>query len=482
MGFVLATHSRCVPKAAQILLISVTWFSSVGHSCTSEFPRLAPYFGTKTRYEEVNPFLLENPLLVNRKQDLLPNTCTPLQIVSVIRHGTRYPTHKQIKKMKKMYSLIQKYGGSRSAVAEDLQNWYMWYDDWMDGQLVKKGEQDMKNLAFRLATLFPYLFTAEKFQKGKMAFLTSSKHRCVDSTKAFISGLEHNYFGFPQDSEIDLEDTPYRQPVINDTLMRFFDHCEKFVAQVEDNDTAMYEVDKFKESPEMTKVLHKISSLLNIPENELNADLIQVAFFTCSFELAIKNTVNSPWCKLFDEEDGKVLEYLNDLKQYWKRGYGFDINSRSSCNLFQHIFQHLDSAVNESKRLQQISTPVVMQFGHAETLLPLLALMGLFKDEKPLLADSFTLQGERKFRSGHIVPYASNLVLVLYHCDLAETTQEEYQVQMLLNENLLPFPHSHQSVCHYDDLKKQYSHLIDHCHFKEECEIMRGGHVSEDEL
>lgn len=45
-----------------------------------------------------------------------------------------------------------------------------------------------------------------------------------------------------------------------------------------------------------------------------------------------------------------MLEYLNDLKQYWKRGYGYDINSRSSCILFQDIFQHLDKAVEESKR------------------------------------------------------------------------------------------------------------------------------------
>ncbi|XP_053306502.1 multiple inositol polyphosphate phosphatase 1 [Spea bombifrons] len=483
MSFAFSTYRRCAPKAVQMLLISVTWFCSGGHTCLiSQSPSLASYFGTKTRYEEVNQFLLENPILVNRKQDLLPDTCTPLKIVSVIRHGTRYPTKNQIKKMKKMYSLIQKYGGDGSELAGKLQKWNMWYEDWMDGQLVKKGEQDMKNLAIRLATLFPSLFTADKFKNCKMSFLTSSKHRCVDSTKAFISGLEHGYFGFPPNSGAEMEDVPCREPVINDTLMRFFDHCEKFVVQVEDNDTAMHELDKFKQGPEMTKVIRKISAHLNVPERELSADLIQVAFFTCSFELAINNVADSPWCKLFDEEDGKVLEYLNDLKQYWKRGYGFDINTRSSCNLFQHIIKHLDAAVAESKRSQQISTPVVMQFGHAETLLPLLALMGLFKDEEPLTADSFSSQGDRKFRSGQIVPYASNLVFVLYHCELAKTPQEEFQVQMLLNENLLPFPHSHESVCLYEDLKKQYGHLLNYCHVKEECDLFKAMHASEDEL
>jgi hypothetical protein len=34
-------------------------------------------------------------------------------------------------------------------------------------------------------------------------------------------------------------------------------------------------------------------------------DLIQVAFFTCSFDLAIKG-VHSPWCDVFDVDDARV--------------------------------------------------------------------------------------------------------------------------------------------------------------------------------
>lgn len=40
----------------------------------------------------------------------------------------------------------------------------------------------------------------------------------------------------------------------------------------------------------------------------------------------------------------KVLEYKNDLKQYWKRGYGYDINRKSSCSLFHDLFRRLDQA------------------------------------------------------------------------------------------------------------------------------------------
>nr|XP_033799713.1 multiple inositol polyphosphate phosphatase 1 isoform X2 [Geotrypetes seraphini]XP_033799714.1 multiple inositol polyphosphate phosphatase 1 isoform X2 [Geotrypetes seraphini] len=260
------------------------------------------------------------------------------------------------------------------------------------------------------------------------------------------------------------------QYVINDELMRFFDHCPKFLTYIEENDTAMHQVDAFKEGPEMRRVLKKIASALHLPVKNINADLIQVAFFTCSFELAIKNE-NSPWCSLFEEEDSKVLEYLNDLKQYWKRGYGYDINSRSSCGLFHYIFKSLDQAVSESNSSQLISSPVILQFGHAETLQPLLALMGLFKDEEPLDANNFARQTHRKFRSGRIVPYAANLLFVLYHCETASTSEEKYQIQLLLNEKLLPFPHSEKNVSSYQELKEQYSSIFQSCYFKDECEL-----------
>lgn len=58
---------------------------------------------------------------------------------------------------------------------------------------------------------------------------------------------------------------------VNDSLMRFFDHCAKFVRLVEENDTAMGQVNAFKEGPEMKKVLEKVASALCLPVEELNA-------------------------------------------------------------------------------------------------------------------------------------------------------------------------------------------------------------------
>ncbi|XP_026575691.1 multiple inositol polyphosphate phosphatase 1 isoform X1 [Pseudonaja textilis] len=434
---------------------------------------LSPFFGTKSRYEELHPYLLRDPLSLGPPLSgfpLPPASCTPLQLSAVVRHGTRFPTRKQIEKLARLHGLLLRGGGGgeRCSLAKRLARWEMWYQPDLDGKLAPKGFLDMKMLAKRLASRFPSLLAPGR----RLAFTSSSKHRCVNSSAAFREGLYEAFYGRMSEGGKNVTLTETFE--INDKLMRFFDHCEKFVQDVEDNDTALYEVDAFKESPEMMKIVNKTIQNLCLPAEDLNADLVQVAFFTCSFGLSIKN-ISSPWCSLFNKEDAKVLEYLNDLKQYWKRAYGYNINSQSSCILFQDIFKNLDKAVSESKRSKSISSPVIIQFGHAETLQPLLSLMGYFKDKVPLNASNYHSQLKRKFRSGRIVPYAANLLFVLYHCDQPKSPKDEYKVQILLNEKLLPFTYSGKTVSLYTKLKKHYKCFLQNCEFSKVCSIKKNG-------
>lgn len=67
-------------------------------------------------------------------------------------------------------------------------------------------------------------------------------------------------------------------PRINDKLMRFFDHCEKFLTEVEGNDTALYHVEAFKTGPEMQNTLKKVAAALQVPFNSLNAGNMPASF------------------------------------------------------------------------------------------------------------------------------------------------------------------------------------------------------------
>lgn len=155
----------------------------------NDIPSIAAYFGTKGRYEEVNTYLVSDRLYVN--ESLIrdsSSTCSPIHLTAIIRHGTRYPTTKNIKRMKDFYNIVQS-SASNWLLNAGLSQWKMWYTEDMDGRLVEKGREDHRDLAIRLAKYFPSLMTLKNLRTGRMKFITSSKHRCVNSTISFKTGL-----------------------------------------------------------------------------------------------------------------------------------------------------------------------------------------------------------------------------------------------------------------------------------------------------
>lgn len=49
------------------------------------------------------------------------------------------------------------------------------------------------------------------------------------------------------------------------------------------------------------------------------------------------------------------MEYASDLKEFWKRGYGYDINSKASCVLFHDLFDRLNKATSERRSVKLLS-------------------------------------------------------------------------------------------------------------------------------
>ncbi|XP_056153197.1 multiple inositol polyphosphate phosphatase 1b [Lampris incognitus] len=428
--------------------------------CAAQNPNVPPIagcFGTKGRYEDVNPRLRDDVLAVDGSHLRPPPSggCTPVHLTAIIRHGTRYPTVKNIRRMRRLYDLVMdEASNSEDWLGEIKSHWEMWYTDNMDGKLVEKGRDDHRHLAVRLAMLFPSLLCVENLRRHRIHFLTSSKERCLDSLEAFQQGL-HKHWA--------VKGVSYQYDV-NNELMRFFDHCRSFIEGVENNKTALIEVEKFKRGQEMERVQRKVAKKLNIPHKRITPDLVEAAFFLCSYEFSIRS-LNSPWCHLFDEDDAKVLEYKSDLKQYWKRGHGHSINSKSSCSLFHDLFARLELAVQQSRLGQEIPEAATIQVGHAETLLPLLSLLGFYKDQTPPTSENYSKQHGRSFQTSKVVPYAANMLFVLYDC------HPEPRLQFLLNESPVQFPGMEEDAPLYQDVRQRYRHLLEGCDFKKECEV-----------
>ncbi|XP_013878762.1 multiple inositol polyphosphate phosphatase 1b [Austrofundulus limnaeus] len=440
-----------------------------------DIPNIAAYFGTKSRYEEVNPDLMRDVLSVNRTVLRPPpgESCSPVHLTAVIRHGTRYPTLKNVRRIQKLSELVRREAsrGSESSegwLREVRTRWESWYNEDMDGQLVMKGSDDLRHLAQRLASLFSSLLSAENLRKRKISFVSSSKHRCVSSVEAFQDGLRQLYGRHDHPPEYSHQ--------VDDVLMRFFERCRGYVDGVENNRTALMEVEKFKHGEEMEALRRRTAEKLGLPLHRLTPDLVEAAFFLCSYELSIKS-VHSPWCFLFDESDAKVLEYKSDLKQFWKRSYGHLINSMSSCPLFHHIFRTLDKAGRPRRATEAAPEPASILVGHAETLLPLVSLLGLYKDQAPPTATNYQSQHGRSFRTSRIVPYAANLLFVLYDC------RHGPRLQLLVNETPLRFPGlPAEDAPLYREVRAAYRHLLDGCDFRSECEGRAEGRGPNTEL
>uniref|UniRef100_A0A8C4HDI9 Multiple inositol polyphosphate phosphatase 1 n=1 Tax=Dicentrarchus labrax TaxID=13489 RepID=A0A8C4HDI9_DICLA len=120
---------------------------------------------------------------------------------------------------------------------------------------------------------------------------------------------------------------------------------------------------------------------------------------------------------------------------------------------------------------QQVTEAVTVQIGHADTLLPLLTLLGFFKDSDALTSTNYATQTQRSFRTSHMLPYAANLVLVLYDCGGGDL-----RLQPLLNEKPVTFPgltDQRASIPLYEDVREHYRELLQGCDFEAECQLFK---------
>lgn len=69
------------------------------------------------------------------------------------------------------------------------------------------------------------------------------------------------------------------------------------------------------------------------------ADL-EYMFDGCGSEYSIR-AGNAPWCVAFRTYEALIMEYSRDLYDYYRYGYGFEINQEMTCNLFKDLYEKL---------------------------------------------------------------------------------------------------------------------------------------------
>lgn len=391
-------------------------------------------FGSKTRYQRKEiPF--EAPI-----------GCDPLHISMVIRHGTRYPSKKDVKKIEKMLDVINEEIDSNWSVGDLHLPWKNPFSLDHDKLLASAGEEELYSLAKEFLKRFPSLLS-HPYHPHNFDFISTGTSRTVQSAMAFAFGLFEGRgrlgaSGF-QPVAVESKETN------NDHLLRFFDVCPMYNVKVADNDTALHEHKKFKRGKEMERIGHKIQRLMtkrpDNPQTTFTAETIIGMYTACIFEVAIFNRENT-WCLLFDKEDFLTLEYLSDLKHYWKRGYGYPITYQIGCPLLGNIVSSLKNATDPSSSEKKYGN---FMFAHSETLQPLYALLGLFKDQEKLRAGNMNVHSGRKYRTSEIVPFGANIAFVVYSCNADDNScgkesdsykMGPFKIQVFVNEELVALP------------------------------------------
>lgn len=107
---------------------------------------------------------------------------------------------------------------------------------------------------------------------------------------------------------------------------------------------------------------------------------------------------------------------------------------------------------------------MVLRFGHAENIIPLVTSLGLFNNSIRLDAGNFELNRNRTFRNALLTPFSSNVAFVLYSCQ-----NSDYKVRVYLNElplsemnagRLLCAGGSDPSTCNFVDFKSQMKEYL----------------------
>nr|CDS30106.1 multiple inositol polyphosphate phosphatase [Hymenolepis microstoma] len=393
-------------------------------------------FGSKTAYRN-NGLRSKYASLLNLKRLVHVN--------SLHRHGTRSPDVKFSKKVEKYRSLLHPL----------LPGWNFSTKSCGAGEklLLSTGYDELKGMGCRMRKLLPEEFS----RASNMRAVSSDTQRTRASAESFLTTYT--------DDNVDI--------TIDQDRVRFFAYCNNYHENIRSSDISKVEYRKFKDGPEMHAVLKEVIMDHKLDSLNLTVDDIANLYKIASYEVSVmgENESLPDWVRLFRPDHLYVLEYLHDLKQYWTKGNAFPVNYEQVCPLWGKMLadmreaaiydmQLMEAQINgNNQSIVKLTAPpkCVFWFGHAETLLPMVAKLGMFNESvasehgggSHLSADGFPSRLQRLtlddppvpnlFRSSHIIPFGANLDFFLFYNPIkgAKPSLNDYCIEVRLNEKVV---------------------------------------------
>ncbi|KAJ8731976.1 hypothetical protein PYW08_014706 [Mythimna loreyi] len=402
------------------------------------------YFGSKTPCEIVRGDIRDSIV----KKD----GCEAVSIWAIMRHGKRNPGEnfaqnmQQILKQKDL--IVSSYEiGNSSMCAQDIENLRNWNVDTAmlskPNEIAEEGYQELLRIGNRINEAFPELL--KELQKKDYLFLSGFGQRFEESAKAFVKGLNQNLnIGNDTDNKIL---APYLT-------------CGKYQAEVRHHPELYHEEEEYKKTADYLNMKEHIERKLGINFTLSNQDITAI-YDLCRYTWDGISNKPSPWCAIFSTQDLKVLEFIDDLRHYYRSGYGVSQYSQRFGQIpMADLLRKFEQAKNGKGK------KIVSYFTHATMMDMILVVLNLYKDPNPLKGAHRDIN--RKWRTSFLSTFASNMIAVLNRCSNHEQN-EYYNIAFYWNEKPI-LDLCNRGVCswqEFEDIFKPFLNAtIDFCEFE----------------
>ncbi|MDE6383228.1 MAG: histidine-type phosphatase [Paramuribaculum sp.] len=344
---------------------------------------------------------------------MLPDSLTPVMINHVGRHGARFPSgpsHTATIRRFLSAGTLTPSGQRLINIADSIDN----TTEGRWGALDSLGMAEQAGIARRMVNRFPDIFRGEV----RVQAVSSYVPRCVASMYSFL----HEVATLHREAEITASSGPQYSP-----LMRFFSVNEiyKHWADTIDTDRILIAMPEFDiAEASIAKLFAQAPQ--STPRERLK--FLMAEYSTLAIQSASGGDALT-WHEFLSPKEMEALWALNDVRQHLLHSASAQslIPSAIAAPLLRDIAADFDAYVANPTT----AVPVNLRFGHAETLMPLLALMQV----PDCYYTGPTEEVPNHWHNYDIVPMAANLQMIM-----VRGQSGGYYVITLLNENPVRLP------------------------------------------
>ncbi len=424
-------------RIIRIIFVSILFiqfrFAAFAQDCQVDF------LGTKTLYS-------------NPSQNLSPNPAgyAPVFINYIGRHGARHLT-KDVK-TSYAYQLLLKAdsAGALTPKGQELRQMVLLLEKVEKGNIKfisAEGKTELQGIAERMAKQNSSVFN----QTASLKVSVTKEIRTKQSADAFLTGLNK-----------EIKSKPFLDEVTDDTDLRFYDASPAYDAFKESGSwlETMQSIQKSEQiitvGKNFAERIFKTSFTSTLSQRQTDtftADIFGFATIVYSLQNEILQAGLKPadlnFKSVFTCDDLEHLSKTDAAEDFLIKGPGTDVNGiqvRIAVPLLIDFIKTTDEFMATGKYNAQL------RFGHAETIAPFAALLGISTADK---ATKDINEINKSWQPAQVAPLSSNIRWVLYR----KKGSKDYLVKVMLNEKEVPvtglksntFPYYH-----WDELRDFY--------------------------